>query len=142
MVDPVTKQPRTKRLANKGRQSKTMLTVNGRIKLVRRWYSGGTLGSVAPADEWADARQASMTIGVREMACRLNNDGVSFDTTAGNLQRTALVKMCGEQLRQTVLKEGQTVLESQRTNAIPTAFQATDCVVDPKVPKAEQKTRL
>ena len=36
LIDPITKQPVTKRLANKGRQSTHVLTVNGRIALKRR----------------------------------------------------------------------------------------------------------
>lgn len=119
-----------------------MLTVVGRIRLVRRWYSGGEVGSVAPVDEQLDRQQATVSVGVREMACRLNNDCASFDTAAANLHRTALVRVSGEQLRRLVLHEGQAVLEAQRTNAVPPAFRATECVVDPSLPEEQQTTRL
>lgn len=138
LTDPFTKQPVTKRMPNKGRQARHVLTVNGRVKLVRRYYSGGPrTGSLVPVDQVLDPGMATITVGVREMACRLNNDGTSFDTTAENLARTAMVHMSCEQLRQTVLAEGRAVLAAQQTNAVPPAFQARDCVVDPQ---ADQKT--
>lgn len=135
-MDPVTKREVTKRMHNKGRQPRHVLTVVGKVKLVRRWYSGSSTGSIVPADEVIDPTMATITVGAREMACRLNNEGTSFDTTAENLERTAIIKMSGEQLRQTVLAEGRAVLAAQQTNTVPPAFQAANCVVDPT---AEQK---
>jgi len=137
MTDPVTRQPVQKRLQNKGRQPRKVLTVNGHVKLLRRGWHAADSGSVAPVDEMIDPQLGTVSVGVREMACRLNNDSASFQKTAENLHRTALVKMSGEQLRQRVIATGQDVLQAQRQNAIPTAFRATDCVVDPQ---AEQPT--
>ena len=99
MIDPVTKQSRRKRLANKGRQPTHVLSVNGRIVLRRQWWYSPAEGSTAPADTLIDRRGQAVTCGVIEMAARLNNDGTSFDAAAENLARTAQVKMCGEQLR-------------------------------------------
>jgi hypothetical protein len=48
--------------------------------------------------------------------------------------------MCGEQLRQLVGAEGQRVLAAQGDGTLPTAFRATDCVVDPQA--AQPRTRL
>jgi len=53
-----------KRLANKGRQSHRVLTVNGEIKVVRRWWHGPQVGSVAPADEILDRNGTRITPGV------------------------------------------------------------------------------
>jgi hypothetical protein len=134
-IDPVTKRAVTKRMHNKGRQPRHVLTVVGKVKVVRRWYSGSSAGSVVPADQVIDPNMATVTVGVREMACRLNNDGTSFDTTAENLERVALIKISGEQLRQTVLAEGRAVLAAQQSNTVPPAFQASKCVVDPTATK-------
>ena len=82
MVDSVTQQPRRKRLANKGRQSTHVLSVNGRIALWRRWWHSSASGSTVPADELIDRRGQTVTCGVIEMAARLNNDGTSFDAAA------------------------------------------------------------
>lgn len=129
-------------MRNKGKQSRSVLTVNGSVKLVRRWWHGTGVGSVVPMEAVLDSRQSTVSIGVREMACRLNNDGTSFDSSAENLHRTALVKMSGEQLRQIVLASGMAVLQAQQDNAIPTAFRAAECVVDLALPKAQQTTRI
>ena len=125
-----------KRFRDKGRQARRVLTIIGRIKLVRRWWHSPTIGSTAPADAFIDPELHSVSPGVREMACRLNNDGTSFGKTAENLSRTALIKMSGEQLRQVVLAEGRHVLAAQQANAIPTSFQAKDCQT------TEGKTRI
>ena len=124
----------TKRLANKGRQPTHVLTVNGRIALRRRWWHSACEGSTAPADTLIDHQGQTVTGGVIEMASRLNNDGTSFDAAAENLFRTAQIKMSGEQLRQLVIAAGQSVLAAQRSAALPTSFQATDCLADPTTP--------
>src|ERR1035438_5304049 len=71
--DPMTH----KKKRNKGRQDYTVLTVNGRVRLWRRrWHSPGE-GTTTPLDCWVDAVEATISLGVREMACRLNGDGKS-----------------------------------------------------------------
>lgn len=136
-IDPATQAPVKKRLRNKGRQPRTVLTVNGRIKMLRRWWHDPQAGSQALADELIDPQMNTVSLGVREMGCRLNNDGLGFDRAAANLKRTAMITMSGEQLRLIVEAEGRCVLAAQQAGAIPTAFQAAQCVVDPH---AEQKT--
>ena len=118
-----------KRLANKGRHSKSVLTINGRVQLWRRWWHGAQTGSVAPADEVLNAQAETVTPGVREMACRENQVG-SFDTAAANLLRTAQIKMCGEQLRLLVEGEGRQVLAVQQAATLDTAWTAGDCQVE------------
>jgi len=121
-------------MRNKGRQATHVLTVNGRLRLIRRWWHSTQEGSLAPADAIIDTQQQSVSRGVREMACRLNNDGQSFDKTAENLARTAQIQMCGEQLRQLVTAEGRAVLQAQQSHQIPPAFRASQCLVDPQKP--------
>jgi hypothetical protein len=138
--DPVTRQPVVKRMHNKGRQARHMTTVNGEVKLVRRWWFAPEAGSIAPADEVIDPQMPTVSVGVREMACRLNNGGVSFAQAAENLARTAMIHMSPEGLRQLVIAEGQAVLRAQQADAVPTAFRASDCIVDPTA--AEKSTRI
>src|SRR5437588_5530165 len=93
--DPVTQR----RKHNKGRQDYTVLTVNGRVRLWRRrWHSPGE-GTTTPLGHRVDTAEATISLGVREMACRLNGDGKNFDTAAANLARTAQVARSGETLR-------------------------------------------
>ena len=79
IIDPVTKQPVTKKLGNKGRQPTTVLTINGSVKFVRRWWHSMEHGSVVPADE-------------------------------------------------------RFILTAQQTAATPTAFTASQCLIDPAQP--------
>jgi hypothetical protein len=112
---------------NKGRQDYTVLTVNGRVRLWRRrWHSPGE-GTTTPLDGWVDAVEASLSLGVREMACRLNGDGKNFDKAAANLARTAQVQVSGETLRVLVETEGKRVAQAQKSGRLPVNWSAPDC---------------
>ena len=76
-----------KRLADKGRQSRTVLTINGRIKTYRRWWHGSQLGSVVPVDAIVDPKGDRITPGVVEMTCRVNLPSTSFERAAAALHR-------------------------------------------------------
>lgn len=109
-----------------------MLTINGRVRLWRRrWHSAGE-GSTTPLDVWLDTVEGTISLGVREMACRLNGDGKNFDKAAANLSRTAQVKLSGETLRVLVETEGKRVVQAQRSERLPVGWSATDCRVEPK----------
>jgi hypothetical protein len=104
-----------------------VLTVNGRVRLRRRrWHSPGE-GTTAPLDAFLDLAQDTISLGVREMACRLNGDGKNFDKAAANLKRTARVQLSGETLRKLVEAEGRRVLAVQQSNALPVGWSASDC---------------
>jgi hypothetical protein len=110
-----------------------VLTINGRVRLRRRrWHSAGE-GSTTPLDSWLDTVEGTISLGVREMACRLNGDGKNFDKAAANLARTAQVQVSGETLRVLVEAEGRRVVQAQRSGQLPVGWSATDCRVEPKV---------
>jgi hypothetical protein len=117
---------------NKGRQDYTVQTVNGRVRLWRRrWYSPGE-GTAAPLDRWLEITEATVSLGVREMACRLNGDGKNFDKAAANLARAAQIQMSGETLRVLVETEGKRILQAQRSAALAVGWSATDCQTEQK----------
>ena len=118
-----------KRLADKGRQSRAVLTINGKIKTYRRWWYGAEIGSIAPADAILDRSGATITPGVLEMACRVNLPATSFLRAASILDRTAQVKISGERLRQEVEAAGRRVLKAQQDHEIDVTWHAKDCVV-------------
>jgi hypothetical protein len=124
--DPAT--GRTKR--NKGRQDFTVLTINGRVRLWRRRWHSRDEGTTTPLDAWLDAFESTISLGVREMACRLNGDGKNFDKAAANLARTAQVALSGETLRALVETEGKRVLQAQRSGQLPLDWSAADCRVE------------
>lgn len=86
-------------------------------------------GSVAPSDEIIDRHGDTVTLGVREMACRENQGATSFDKAAENLSRTAQTTMSGEQLRRLVEAEGRRVQAAQQAARLDTAWTARDCSV-------------
>jgi hypothetical protein len=127
-TDPVTGRTVIKRKRDKGRQAASRLTINGRIRLCRRWWHAPEDGSECPADALLSV-EGGVTRGVREMACRTNRDSSSFDKAAEDLARTAQLDMSGEQLRQVVQAEGRRVLAAQQSGELKPVFQAEDCSV-------------
>ena len=116
-------------MANKGRQSRSVLTINGRIQLERRWWHAAQTGSIAPADEVLDHSGATITPGVLELACRENLSATSFAKAAANLARTAQLTLSDEQLRNEVEAAGRRVMEAQETGRIDTAWKAENCLL-------------
>jgi len=119
-----------KNLRNKGAQEYSILTVNGRVYLHRIRWHGRTVGSQTIMDAYLDKAEQTISVGVREMACRLNGSSSNFDKTAEHLARTAQVQMSGEMLRQLVEAEGRKVLQAQREGTLPISWSAADCHVD------------
>jgi len=107
-----------------------VLTINGRVRLVRRRWHSPSDGTIAPVDQWLDTVEATISLGVREMACRLNGDGKNFDKAADNLRRTAQVRLSGETLRVLVETEGKKVSQAQRSGQLPVGWSAADCKTD------------
>ena len=119
-----------------------MLTVNGRIQLLRRWWFSRDVGSIAPADVVVDRQSDTVTRGVREMACRENQGAASFDKAAENLARTAQIRLSGEQLRLVVEKEGRTVQAAQQTGVLDPVWTSADCAVVEEGRVVPDKTRV
>lgn len=117
-----------------------MLTINGRVRLWRRRWHSAKGGASTPIDAWVDAAEGTISLGVREMACRLNGDGKNFDKAAANLARTAQVHVSGETLRVLVETEGKRVLQAQQSGRLAPGWAAADCRVDPKA--ATSPTRV
>ena len=65
-----------------------------------------------------DEAEATISEGVREMACRLNQDASSFQKTADNLWRTAHFCISKESIRQLVEAEGKAVLLGLRLSEL------------------------
>ncbi len=104
-----------------------MLTINGRIRLLRRWWYGVGTGSTAPADDALDRGGATITPGVLELVCRENLSATSFEKAAANLARTAQLTISGETLRREVEAVGRRVAEVQQAGLIDTAWKSADC---------------
>jgi hypothetical protein len=124
-------------LHNKGPDEHTILTLNGRISLSRRRYAAPGAGSCYPLDAWLDRAEASLSLGLREMACRLNLASRNFDKAAENLGRAAQVSLSGEFLRHVVESEGKAVQAAAAAGQLPPGWAARDC---PALDKEGQPT--
>jgi hypothetical protein len=107
-----------------------VLTVNDWVRVERTcWHCPGR-GSSTPADAFVDAAEATVSLGARELACRLNQGARSFDKAAENLARAAQVRLSGEKLRQLVEAEGRAVLAAQRSGDFDLGWSAADCATE------------
>ena len=103
------------------------MTLNGRISLSRRRYAAPGVGSSYPLDAWLDRAEDSLSLGLRELACRLNLASRNFDKAAANLGRAAQVHLSGEFLRQVVESEGKAVQTAAQAGTLPIDWTARDC---------------
>ena len=118
-------------MRNKGRQEYSVLTINGRVVVKRIRWHGPTAGSGTVIDAYLDRAERTISVGVRELACRLNGGGTNFERTAENLAHAAQVQTSGETLRQLIEAEGRRVLTAFREGTLPTSWTAADCVAEP-----------
>jgi len=129
-------------LQNKGPEEYTALTINGRLTLRRRRYAAPGAGSCHPLDCWLDKAEDTVSLGVREVACRLNGASCSFDKAADNLARAAQVRMSGELLRQVVESEGRAIQAAARAGRLPVDWQAGECPALGKDGQPTDQTRV
>jgi hypothetical protein len=128
------------RLLSKGSESRSTLTTNGRVELSRkRWYHKDK-GSCSPLDVLVDAAEATISVGVRDLCCRLNGNARNFEKAADNLARAGQILLSGETLRQVVESEGKRVLALARSGALLPDWRAGDCVT--KTPEGKEVTRV
>lgn len=91
----------------------------------KRWFLPGE-GSRSPLDSVVDAAEATISVGVRELCCRLNGRAGNFEKAAENLGKAAQVRLSGEALRQVVEGEGRQVLAWSRLGALRPQWTAAD----------------
>jgi len=118
-----------RRLLSKGPEPRSALSVNGWVSLRRkRWYLEGQ-GSRSPLDVLVDAAEATVSVGVRDLCCRLNGNGKSFDRAAENLAKSTQVSMSSEKLREVVEAEGKRALALAKSGELGPDWMAMDCMV-------------
>jgi hypothetical protein len=104
-----------------------VLTINGRVEIGRiRWHCPRE-GSETLADGWLDEAEATISEGVREMACRLNQGSTSFQKTAENLTRAAHLAISKEALRQLIEAEGKAVQRALQRGELEPEWTAEEC---------------
>ena len=114
--------------------SRSVLSVNGRIDIQRtRWQQGKGIArtagpkSVVPVDALLDKAQATVSLGVCELCCRLGIAGGSMARNVENLFHAADLRMGEELFRQIIEGEGQAVLTAAQEEQLPVDWCAKDC---------------
>ena len=105
----------------------------------KRWYGEGE-GSDCPLDRLLDEAQATISVGVRELCCRLGIAGGSFARSAENLKRAAMLSMAEEKLRAVVESEGKAVQAASRDEQLELDWSAAQCKT--LTPAGEQVSRI
>jgi hypothetical protein len=98
--------------------------------LVRTRWHDREEGSETPADRWLDEAEMTISEGVREMACRLNQGATSFQNATENLARAAHLDLNKESLRQLVENEGKVTLRAMQNNELLPDWSAVDCTTE------------
>ena len=135
-MDPATGKP----LESKGSDSRSTLSSNGRVSIRRkRWQALGG-GGVMPVDALLDAAEATVSLGTRNLCCRINATAKSFRRTAEQLKYAAHLSLGESLLREVVESEGKQVLASSESGALKPQWQARDCKV--KTPAGQEVSRV
>lgn len=116
-----------KRQRNKGKTAHHLFTVNDWVRVERTCWHCSAQGSSTPVDAFLDTAEATVSLGARELACRLNQNARSFDKAAENLARAAQSHLSGEKLRQLVEAEGKAVLAAQQSGELDLGWTAAGC---------------
>jgi hypothetical protein len=107
--------------------------------LRQRWYAVGE-GSDSPLDRLLDAASATISVGLRELCCRLGIAGRSFGRSAANLKAASLISISEEMLRKVVESEGKAVLAASEDEQLELDWTAADCKT--LTPAGDQTTRV
>ena len=129
-------------MQSKGPEPFSVLTVNGRLVLARRRYFARDLGSQSPLDNWLDQAHASISHGVRELACRLNQAARSFEKATDNLARCAQLRLSRETLRQLVREAGQAVRVAEQSGRLVLSWNAGECFIPDDQGRPTPQTRV
>lgn len=86
--------------------------------------------------------EATITLGARELYCRLNGNASSFDRTARDLDRAAQIRMSGEWLRQVVEAEGKRVQMMTQEGLLAPGFGRLRSALVTWMGRMESRSRL
>jgi hypothetical protein len=120
---------------HKGKQSVEHSTVDGVVRLTRIYWWSAKEGRDDTIDRLIGIVASKVSIGVRQMCCRVAASQQGFAKASEHLKHLAQLSISYERLRQIVEAEGQLVLEAQRKGLLAAEFSAEDCKTSPKGPK-------
>lgn len=87
-----------------------------------------------PGDEWLNGGAERISVGARELCCRVGCHPQGFRPAAADLKHLAGLSVSPERLRRIVEGEGRRVATTQASGALAAAWQGGDCRVTPQGP--------
>jgi len=102
----------------------------------------GPVGAKHPEPQRADrgAAESTVSVGVRELSCRLGIAGGSFGRSVENLKHAASITRAHETLRQVVESEGHAVLAASQTEPLEIDWSAAECKTT--TPSGQEVSRI
>jgi hypothetical protein len=134
LLFPPHKRKSEHKVRHKGRQGVCRDTVNGNIRIERiRWWSKD-LGCDQTIDRVLGIIADQVSVGVRQMCCRVAVSQQGFRKAAEHLDHLAQIKISPERLRVIVENEGQKVLQVQSKGQLETSLTPDKCKSAPGGP--------
>jgi hypothetical protein len=93
-----------------------------------------------PIDALLDAAEATVSLGARNLCCRINATAKSFRRTRVQLKHASHLFLGESLLREVVEGEGKAVLAASESGALKPCWQAKDCKV--KTPEGKEVSRV
>jgi hypothetical protein len=110
-------------LRNKGKHPRRILTANGEIELLRRYFWAASEAGVYPVDQAAGVEQDPVSAGAKEILCRLGMTQ-NFAQAAEDAARIGNVPVCRERLRGIVEQEARIIRQKRDRGQIPAGWSA------------------
>ena len=134
LFPPQENQKTKRKYRHKGRQSVSRDTVNGNIRFERiRWWSAKH-GTDETIDRLIGAVADTVSVGVRQMCCRVAISQQGFRKGSEHLYNLAQIKISPERLRMISESEGQRVLLLQSKGCIEPDLNAQNSKITPDGP--------
>jgi hypothetical protein len=93
-----------------------------------------------PIDALLDAAEATVSVGTRNLCCRINSTSKSFRRCVQQLKHAAQLTVGESLLRRIVESEGKQVLVASESGALKPQWQARDCKV--QTPQGKEVSRV
>jgi len=93
-----------------------------------------------PVDGLLDAVESAISLGLRELCCRLGIAGSSFARSVENLFKASCLRMSEEVFRQVVESEGKAVIQAQQEELLPIEWSAAECKT--QTPEGREVSRV
>jgi hypothetical protein len=116
-------------LGYKGSGPRSTLTSNGRVSVRRNRWQALSGGGVTPADALLDAAEATVSLGARNLCCRINATAKSFRRAVEQLKHASHLYLGESLLREVVEAQGKAVLAAGESGELKPGWRAKDCKV-------------